>query len=118
MLINYICNINRALNSRNLIVFEQYNFQLVMLLNILWKKRLIIGYNLKKKGIKVYLKYNRGIPILKSFIIKSKPSRLIVKKLKSNYIFSILSNSWINFCVSNHNNDQTLHGIFFFKLLI
>lgn len=118
MLINYVANINRALKSRHLIVFEHYSLQLIMFLNILWKKRLIIGYNIKKRGIKLYLKYNRGIPVLKSFIIKTKPSRLISKRLKSDYIFSIISNSWMNFCVSNYTHKQTLHGIFFFKLII
>ena len=118
MLINNVCNINRALKNRSLMLFERYSLHLVMLLNALWKKRLIIGYNIKKEGVKIYLKYNRGIPILKSFLVESKPSRIVFKKLKSNYVFSLISNSWMNLCVSNYKNPKSLHGIFFFRLII
>jgi hypothetical protein len=93
MLIKHISNINRAFKTGCQVVFERYSSQLVMLLNALWKKKLIVGYNIKKKGIKIYLKYNKGIPLLKSFLIQSKPSRLITKKLNLKYSFLVLTNS-------------------------
>jgi ribosomal protein S8 len=87
MLIKDFANINVALKKRCLISFERYSIQLIKILSMLWKKRLILGYTLEKNRVKIILKYTRGIPIIKSFKIMSKPSKKLYKKKKKYKFF-------------------------------
>jgi small subunit ribosomal protein S8 len=44
-------------------------------LNILWDEGYILGYKKSQKKLKIFLKYENGIPVIKLFKISSKPSK-------------------------------------------
>jgi len=117
MLINNIANINVALKKKSLIIFEKYNSQLIRLLNILWKKKLIIGYTLVNTGIKIVLKYNKSEPLIKSLQIVSKPGTKKYKKLKEKNHLYILSNSHQGICIVDTLNKDTLYGKMLFRII-
>lgn len=95
LLIRSLSNINSAIIKKSLILFEKYNSCLVKVLTVLWKKNLIVGYNVKNDLIKIILKYNTsGKSIIKYLHVLSKSSILKTKKKKttSSYIL-LISNS-------------------------
>jgi len=107
-----------ALKKNSLIVFEKYNPQLISLLDSLWKKKLIIGYSIVNKSIKIILKYIKGISLIKSFKIVSKPSNKIYKKSKEKNFLYVLSNSQLGICILDNMNKDTSYGKIIFKIII
>lgn len=71
----FIANFNWAL--KNKLVFQKfkYNSILVLLLNLLWKSRFIIGYTIKNNRLFVFYKYTgSNLNILNYLKLVSKPS--------------------------------------------
>jgi len=87
LVLNSISNINRGLKKNSLLVFENYNEQLIKVLNILWKKKLITGYRIKSGGVEIIFKYNKNSSIIKELKIISKPSIKRFKKKKIKIFF-------------------------------
>ena len=118
MLITSLSNINVAIKKNSLVVFEKYSLQLIKLLNLLWKKKLIIGYIIINDKIKILLKYNRSSPLIKEFKIVSKPSNKRFKKIKDKFSLYILSNSKLGLCITSTLSRHTLYGTILFKIII
>jgi ribosomal protein S8 len=117
-IIKSISNINIALNKKALVVFEKYNPQLVILLDVLWKKRLIAGYSIHNTFIKIVLKYNKSLPLIKKLKLISKPSRKLYKKITHKNKFFLMSNSEKGFCILDEENTNSLSGKVLYEIII
>nr|YP_009326072.1 ribosomal protein S8 [Asterionella formosa]APD75833.1 ribosomal protein S8 [Asterionella formosa] len=68
-------------------------------LNVLWDSGFISGYKNSRKKLKIFLKYDNGIPVIKSFKTISKPSKKKyysikqIWKIDSSKTFLIISTS-------------------------
>jgi hypothetical protein len=118
MLFNSIANINVALKKNSLIVFEKHNIQLISLLDLLWKKKLIIGYSIFNKRIKIVLKYTKGVSLIKSLKIGSTPSNKLYKKAKEKNFLYVLTNSKLGICIVDNLNRDTSYGKIIFRIII
>jgi small subunit ribosomal protein S8 len=80
-------------------VIEKKNKVSEAFLNILWDEGYILGYKNSHNKFKIFLKYENGVPVIKSFKIISKSSKKIyysikqIWKVNSNNIFIIISTS-------------------------
>lgn len=90
----FISNFNWGL--KNKLVFQKfkYNSILILILNLLWKSRIIIGYTIKLNKIIVFYKYTgSNLNLLDCLKVVSKPSlQYFFKKNITNKKF-IYSNS-------------------------
>lgn len=82
-------------NKKKILKLNVFNSDL-LILNVLWKKGLIYGYNRKKDGYVIFLKYNlRGVGILNSLVFLD--TKLTKKELKtllildSNFSYLVVS---------------------------
>lgn len=97
---SFVSNFNWAL--KNKLVFQKfkYNSIILLILNILWKSRLIIGYTVKSNKIIVFYKYTgNNLRILDCLQLISKPSiKYFFKKSIRNkkFIFSTSKGLFIN----------------------
>jgi len=68
-------------------------------LNILWNEGYILGYKNLKSSLKIFLKYNNEIPVIKSFKTVSKSSNKKyysikqIWKIDSSQVFLVVSTS-------------------------
>jgi small subunit ribosomal protein S8 len=68
-------------------------------LNILWDEGYILGYKNSKNSLKIFLKYNNEIPVIKSFKTVSKSSKKKyysikqIWKIDSSQVFLVVSTS-------------------------
>ena len=53
-------------------------------LNILWNEGYILGYNIEKSHLNIFLRYNQGIPLIKQVQFISKPSKRVYFFIKRN----------------------------------
>jgi small subunit ribosomal protein S8 len=54
----------------------------IQFLNILWDEGYILGYNIEKSHLNIFLRYNQGIPLIKQVQFISKPSKRVYFSLK------------------------------------
>ena len=95
-----ISMINNGQLAQKTFVLQLKKRVCVNILNVLWDEGFILGYKVTKnnnKFIKIFLKYQNGVPVTKSLKILSKPSLRIyysakqLWKLDSKNVLIILS---------------------------
>lgn len=94
---HHLCNMissikNGQISKKSYIILKQTNKQLCeSVLNVLWDEGFILGYKYTsttpKKSLKIFLKYKRGVPVINSIKMISKPSLKVFFSLKNLWKF-------------------------------
>jgi small subunit ribosomal protein S8 len=82
---NMLANMKKGQSSKRKYLFNQRKKICESFLQILWDEGFILGYKLEPNDpnlLKIYLKYNKGKPIINSIKVISKPSRRIFYSVK------------------------------------
>lgn len=97
---NMFANIKNGQLSKRNIIFQRRKKICEAFLKILWAEGFIIGYKIDEKNInqiKIFLKYSKNKPVIRSIKFLSKPSRRLyystkqIWKIDSNKSFLIFS---------------------------
>lgn len=98
---NHICSMVSTINNGQLakksFVIQSSKTSSKKILNVLWDEGFILGYKESFNSLKIYLKYQNGLPVITLIKVISKPSLRVyysVKqlwKIKSNNGLIILS---------------------------
>ena len=114
-----LISISNGQNSKKAFVITRFNKATVSLLNILWEEGFIKGYSIKKKNIKIFLKYNNLNPTITFIKFISTPgvklyiSSQIVRQLKEKSGLFLISTSKGLLTLKNCKKHN-LGGIVFF----